>query len=272
MRASVGAVLAAVLALVLTACGAPVPDGAGRPAGFAEDFEDGALDASLWNTCHWWADGGCTIASNDEMQWYLPSQVSIEDGELVLTAERADTPGADGEVYPYRSGMVTTGPPDYDSDAKYAFTYGTVEARLRVPAGIGLWAALWLLPADKESRPEIDVLEVLGNDPSQLLMHFHPADRDEESLGSAYETPEGRSFADGWREVRLEWEPGRLRFFVDGDHVWEVTGDQVPDEPMYVVANLAVGGEYPGPPDDDTVFPATYRIDYIRVREQEHRS
>jgi beta-glucanase (GH16 family) len=268
MRASVGAVLAAVLALVLTACSASeTGDGSSVP-GFADEFDGSALNTSLWNTCHWWDDGGCTIESNDEMQWYLPSQVAIENGELLLTAERADTPGTDGEVYPYRSGMITSGPPDDDSAAKFAFTYGTVEARVQVPAGVGLWAALWLLPASTESRPEIDLLEVLGNNPSELLMHFHPADRDQESPGSTYTMPAGRSFADGWRDVRLEWEPGHLRYFVDDEQVWEVTGDQVPDEPMYIVANLAVGGEYPGPPDDETVFPASYRIDYIRVRQR----
>jgi len=269
MRASVGAVLAAVLALVLTACSVSMTGDGGSAAGFDEDFDEATLDASLWNTCHWWDDGGCTIESNDELQWYLPSQVSIEDGALHLTAEREDTTGLDDEVFPYRSGMVTTGPPDYDSEAKFAFTFGTLEARVRVPEGVGLWAALWLLPADKESRPEIDLLEVLGNDPSELLMHFHPEDRDEESLGSSYIMPDGRSFADGWRDVRLEWEPGHLRYFVDDLQVWEVTGDQVPDEPMYVVANLAVGGVYPGSPDDETVFPATYGIDYIRVRQLE---
>jgi beta-glucanase (GH16 family) len=268
MRASVGAVLGAVLALVLTACSASAPGDAGEPAGFEDDFDETSLNTSLWNTCHWWNDGGCTIASNDEMQWYLPSQASLGNGELLLTAERADTPGADGKVFPYRSGMVTTGPPDYDSEPKFAFTYGTLEARVRVPAGAGLWAALWLLPADKQSRPEIDLLEVLGENPSELLMHVHPENRDDNSLGSSYVTRSGRSFADGWRDVRLEWEPGHLRYFVDEQQVWEVTGDQVPDEPMYVVANLAVGGEYPGPPDDDTVFPASYGIDYIRVQER----
>jgi beta-glucanase (GH16 family) len=269
MRASVGAVLAAVLALVLTACSTSGTADGGAPPDFEDDFDEATLDTSLWNTCHWWDDGGCTIASNDEMQWYLPSQVTVEDGGLQLTAERADTRGADDEVFPYRSGMVTTGPPDGDAEAKFAFTYGTLEARVRVPEGVGLWSALWLLPASTESRPEIDLLEVLGNDPSELLVHFHPEDRDEDSLGSSYVLPAGRSFADGWRDVRLEWEPGHLRYFVDDQQVWEVTGDQVPDEPMYVVANLAVGGEYPGPPDDETAFPATYGIDYIRVWQSE---
>lgn len=122
MRASVGAVLAAVLALVLTACSSAVTGDAGPPLAFEDDFDEGPLNTSLWNTCHWWDDGGCTIESNDELEWYLPSQVSVENGELRLTAERSDTRGLDGETFPYRSGMVTTGPPDDESEPKFAFT------------------------------------------------------------------------------------------------------------------------------------------------------
>jgi len=258
------AVLAAIVAIgVVGACGLT---GDREVTLFEDDFDGGHLDTARWNTCHWWDDGGCTIESNDELQWYLPSQVSVADGAVHLTAEDVETPGADDEEFPYRSGMVTTGPPDGNSEAKFAFTYGSLEARVQVPAGDGLWAALWLLPADRESRPEIDLLEVLGNDPSELIMHLHPEDRDEKSPSCTHTMAPGSSFADGWRDVRLEWVPGRLRYFVDGRQLWEVVGEKVPDEPMYVVANLAVGGYLPGEPSSSTSFPATYSIDYIRVR------
>ena len=69
----------------------------------------------------------------------------------------------------------------------------------------------------------------------------------------------GPSLAEDWHTVRLDWSPGRLDFFVDGVRVWRVTGDQVPDEPMYLVLNLAVGGVYPGPPDSDTAVPGDVR-------------
>ena len=231
-----------------------------------ESFDSG-LDETVFNTCHWWADGGCTIASNDELEWYLPEQVTVADGQLRLTATEKAVRGTDGEPYDFRSGMVTTGPPPRSEDdvpAKLAFTYGTVEARLKTPAGRGLWPALWLLPADRESRPEIDVLEVLGDDPGTTVMHLHPRDRGAESPSKEYRVP-GASFAEDWHTVRLNWAPERLEFFVDGVRVWRVTGDQVPDEPMYVLINLAVGGVYPGPPDASTVFPATFAIDHLRI-------
>lgn len=229
-------------------------------------FDDGRLDPTVWNTCHWWADGGCTITTNDELEWYLPEQVTMADGALRLTAEQAPVRGSDGKTYPYRSGMVTTGPPpgELDAPAKLAFTYGRVEARLRTPAGRGLWPALWLLPATRESLPEIDVLEVLGHDPGELIMYLHPKDESQESPNRRHRVA-GPNLAEEWHTLRLDWSPGVLEFFLDDARVWRVTGSQVPDEPMYVVLNLAVGGDFPGPPDATTPFPATFAIDSVRI-------
>lgn len=230
-----------------------------------ESFDSDSLDTRVWNTCHWWGDGGCTISTNDELQWYRPEQVSVSGGALRLTADRIPTRGSDGKDYDYRSGMVTTGPVDSDDEVgKVSWTYGTVEARFRVPAGRGLWPAIWMLPLDRESRPEIDILEVIGQDPGRLLMHFHPRDRDDDSPDQEYRLP-GRTLAEGWHTIRLDWQPERLTWSLDGKQVWRLTGNQVPDEPMYLVLNLAVGGVYPGPPDETTKFPATFEIDRVRI-------
>jgi beta-glucanase (GH16 family) len=69
----------------------------------------------------------------------------------------------------------------------------------------------------------------------------------------------------GWHRFAIDWRPGKLTFIVDGRARWRITGDAVPAEPLYLVLNLAVGGDYPGPPDDDTVFPAAVKADWIRV-------
>jgi beta-glucanase (GH16 family) len=130
--------------------------------------------------------------------------------------------------------------------------------------GRGLWPALWLLPASRESRPEIDLLEVIGQEPSKVLMHLHPTRESAKSPNKEYTVP-GPSLADDWHTLRLDWSAKRLDFLVDGTRVWQVKGSQVPDEPMYVVLNLAVGGVYPGPPDANTQFPATFAIDYLRI-------
>lgn len=239
-------------------------DAAAVPLVLDEDFGGPGLDTSVWNTCHWWDDGGCTIASNDELEWYLPEQVRVRDGHLQLTAEKRPVVGADGKHFPYTSGMVSTGPPVHDGVAKLAFTYGTVEVRFRAPLGAGLWPAIWMLPASENSKPEIDMFEAVGQKPRQANMYFHPkVDPERNASHSRVFLPESQTLADP-HTVRLEWSPRRMDFSFDGERVWQVSGDQVPDEPMYLVMNLAVGGVYGGPPDP-AAFPATFSIDHVRI-------
>ena len=260
------ALTVAVLALVAVTVAVRQTDdqtASGQRVLLDESFDSGPLDTNVWNTCHWWDDDGCTIASNDELEWYRPEQVTVADGALRLTATPDPYRAPDGRTYDYRSGMVTTGPTP-DGPAKLAFTYGTVEARVRIPEGRGLWPAIWLLPADRESRPEIDLLEVIGQDPGQLILHFHPEDRDADSPSHRIRVPEG-ALADGWHTVGITWSRHRLVYLLDGKQIWTVTGSQVPDEPMYLIMNLAVGGAYPGPPDRTTSFPATFQIDHVRI-------
>jgi beta-glucanase (GH16 family) len=229
-----------------------------------EDFGGSRLDGSVWTTCYWWDDHGCTITSNNELQWYRPEGVRVSGGALQLVAERGDQRASDGTTYPFRSGMVTTGPARDGDKAKLAFTYGTVDARLRVPTGRGLWSAMWLLPASQDSRPEIDVMEILGNDPSEAILHLHPSKRNAASPGKTVTVP-GVDFSKGWHDFRLDWTPGRLDYLIDGQRVWRLTGKHVPAEPMYLIFNLAVGGSYPGDPDDRTEFPATFAIDHVKI-------
>ncbi len=230
-----------------------------------ENFDGGTLDTSRWNTCHWWDDGGCTIASNDELEWYRPEQVTVADGTLRLTAAPNRYEASDGETYEFTSGMVTTGPTPDDDNAKVAITYGTVEARFKAPAGRGLWPAIWLLPASKESRPEIDLLEMIGQDPERAdpaLPPGGPGRRLTEQARPGGRPRSGR--ATGTRSAS-SGHPGSSSTPSTAKPVWTVTGDQVPSEPMYLVMNLAVGGAYPGPPDSRTSFPATFEIDYVRM-------
>ncbi|HEY5784397.1 MAG TPA: glycoside hydrolase family 16 protein [Microlunatus sp.] len=260
------AVLATVIATVAVrqaTDSTPPSSGASRVV-LDENFDGDTLNSSRWNTCHWWDKGGCTIASNNELEWYRPEQVSVDGGSLRLTAAPNRYDASDGNTYDFTSGMVTTGPTPDDDDAKVAITYGTVEARFKAPAGRGLWPAIWLLPASKESRPEIDLLEMIGQDPSELILHFHPEDRDADSPSKRVRVADP-DLAGDWHTVGLVWTPGKLVYTLDGEPVWTVTGDQVPSEPMYLVMNLAVGGAYPGPPDSSTPFPATFEIDYVRM-------
>lgn len=230
-----------------------------------DGFDGNTLGASTWNTCYWWQDRGCTIASNNELEWYLPQQVKVSDGALHLTAERSEISASNGRNYAFASGMVTTGPPAHNMPSKLQFTYGKVEIRFQLPSGRGLWPAIWLLPASENSLPEIDMLEVTGDATGRLMMHLHPKNSSAPSIGKDHLLPEGRSLAGSWHTISLDWSPNKLTYLLDGQQVWQVVGKQVPDEPMYLVMNLAVGGEYPGMPDKNTTFPAVFKIDRVRI-------
>ena len=234
---------------------------------FNDDFDE-TLDSEVWTSCYWWSEVGCTNGSTGERQWYLPDQRRVEDGSLRLYGADDPVRDEDGVWYDYRSGMVTTGRSTYimDAEPSLAFTYGYVEARFRTDPGQGIWPAIWMLPLSHNSRPEIDIVEILGHQPDTIEMHMHLDDDNGESMsfGSNYRDS---SIADNWNVVGVNWTPDSVVWYVDGVERFRVE-ELVPDEPMYLLANLAIGGEWPGDPDETTIFPATFEIDYIRVWQQ----
>lgn len=267
------AVPAAEAVTATTLGGAPRPHPANWRRIFNEPFSGTSLEARRWGRCHWWAQGqgGCTIASNHELEWYRPDNVGVAGGYLRLEARAEEFTNDAGTTFPYTSGMISSGPPRSGARARFAFTYGYVEARLRLPAGTGLWPAFWLLPADAQSRPEVDILETLGHEPSVARLHVHFRDRSGSliDLGEHWEDP---ALADGgWHRFAVDWRPRELTFVVDGRARWRITGSSVPAEPMYVLLNLAVGGDYPGPPDASTPFPTAVEADWIRVWQARRR-
>ena len=106
--------------------------------------------------------------------------MSVDDGVLRLTARRQAVRGSDGRIYPFTSGMVTTGRSTdrLSKPPRFGFRYGRVETRMRLPEGQGLWPAMWMLPVSHRSDPEIDVVEVLGHTPRLVRAHFHFTDED----------------------------------------------------------------------------------------------
>ncbi len=202
-------------------------------------FKGTKLDTSLWDTCYPWADVslGCTNYGNSdlhEVEWYLPTQDKVMNGALHLVAEPVPVMGTSqsgsSELYPWRSGMVTT----YDH---VDFTYGYVQVVARLPAGANLWPAFWLAAANLQWPPEIDILELWGeNEPLEAGMFYHP--KHGAMIGVTRRTA---NLSKGWHTFGLNWEPGSLSWYIDGKLLFRVTND-VPNQPMYFIANLAVTG------------------------------
>ena len=231
---------------------------------FEDGFDGRHIDQSTWNTCFWWADKGCTIATNNELQWYLARQVRAGDGVLRLVATRRPAGGSDRPAHPFVSGMISSGPPHHSRIPKFAFRYGTAEVRASIPHGKGLWPAFWLLPASRRSKPEIDVMEVRGQAADTVGMNFHYRTAGGRVIdrGRSWTDP---ALASGWHTFAVDWRPGKLVWLIDGVPRWHLSGPAVPDERMYLVANLAVGGDWPGPPDSSTRFPTDFKLDYVKV-------
>ncbi len=168
---------------------------------------------------------------------------------------------------PFLSGVITS----YDS---FRFKYGRIEARARMPAGKGLWSAFWLLNAyynqDQPEDPEIDIIEAIGDATTVANHAYHYfEDFNGDGFFNSLVSSEGRAaisdFSADFHTYRVDWEEGRIVWYVDDVETHRVEGPQVSDEQMYLIANLAVGGTFPGPADESTPFPANFEIDYIRV-------
>jgi beta-glucanase (GH16 family) len=229
----------------------------------AEEFDtDGAPDASLWSYEIGTGDNGW---GNNELQYYTgrTENVNVQNGKLLITARKESYQGA-----AYTSARLIT-------RDKFEQRYGRFETRIKLPWGQGIWPAFWMLGADIGSTPwpqagEIDVMEFLGQNPTTVFGTLHgPGYSGAESIGKSY-TLQNDRFDTGFHVFGIEWGPEYVNFYVD-DVLYnqitpaDVTGEWVFDKPFFLLMNMAVGGELPGAPNDETVFPQTMIVDYVRV-------
>lgn len=239
-----------------------------------DQFEGESLNRDDWNVeLH---DPGWV---NNELQSYVdsPENIYLQDGSLVL--KPVENMNEDGSVS-YTSGRINT-------QHKHDFKYGLFEARVKVPEGQGFLPAFWMMPTDENLYGqwprcgEIDIMEVLGNNTDTSYGTIHYGNPHSESQGS-YTLDEG-SFSEEYHVFDVEWEPGKISWYVDGKLIhtednWysategqgEITYPAPFDQPFYIILNLAVGGNWPGNPDDTTdIKNSAYYIDYVKVYQKD---
>ncbi len=223
---------------------------------FEDEFDGPKLDYSKWTPEDPWG-----VERNEELQGYVIQAFEQEDGILKIRCENKPT-FYDGKKREYRSGMMST-------TRKFSQTYGKFEIRCRVPRGKGLWPAFWLLPEPPSWPPEIDILEILGHETDRVYLSNHWINPDDPTGNSKSITGEfqGPDFAEEFHTFAVEWEPDEIRWLIDGV-VRHNSTTEVPDIPMFMLVNLAVGG-WAEAPDDSTRFPATFEVDYVRVWEKQ---
>jgi beta-glucanase (GH16 family) len=134
--------------------------------------------------------------------------------------------------------------------------------RAKLPRGKGFWPAFWLLPISNAWPPEIDIMENLGHDTTTVYFNHHWGTAEKHKMEEGKYS--GPDFSKGFHTFGLLWDKTTLAWYVDGRKVFQ-TRKNIQQEPMYVIANLAVGGAWPGNPDETTIFPAFLDVDYIRV-------
>ncbi|WP_370477381.1 glycoside hydrolase family 16 protein [Tamlana flava] len=231
----------------------------------ADEFDvDGAPNSTLWSYDIGTGQNGW---GNNELQYYTDrtENVTVQNGVLIITAKKEDFEGSS-----YTSARLLT-------KGKFEQTYGRFEARIRLPWGQGLWPAFWLLGDDSNGTEiwpqigEIDIMENVGDEPTRIFGTVHgPGYSGAESISKSLELEDDR-FDTGFHVFGIEWGPNYINYYVDDMLYNQITPDDVPGEwvfndgPFYIILNLAVGGELPGPPNASTIFPQTMLVDYVRV-------
>lgn len=241
------AVLAAALALPGDAP-AQSPDVPGWRLVWADEFTGGALNADKWTA------ENIAWPYNNELQFYHPQQASVGGGVLNILAERRQWGGRN-----FVSARIHT-------RGKLDQQYGRFEARMKCPIGRGYWPAFWLLPSSQVWPPELDIMEVIGSQPNTVYLTQHWGTVD--NVMSHGTTFTGPDFTSSYHRFALEWSPNRVDWFVDGVLRFS-TFSNFPHEPMYLILNLAVGGNLPGNPDGSTVFPQSLLVDWVRVYQRD---
>ena len=232
---------------------------------WSDEFDGNSLNTDDWN---YLVGDGCDFGicgwGNNEQQWYQEDNVTVSNGILSITARQENVGGRF-----YSSSRITT-------KDKQDFRYGYLEARIKLPAGRGLWPAFWMLPTDEvyggwPRSGEIDIMEWVGRDPNKLFgtIHFGQAFPNNQFTGGDILLTD-ESWADDFHDYAIEWSENTIVWYVDGYEysrktVGNLNGQNWPfDQDFHFLLNVAVGGTLGGSVINSDL-PAAMEVDYVRV-------
>lgn len=288
------ACLFATSAIALAACAPAVKEPDPEPnapiEGYSlvwrDEFDGNAIDANKWEFQTGTHDVYHGVVNrtenwgNNELQYYTEDSAKVEDGNLVISAQRRDYEGKE-----YTSARIIT------RDRAY-FTYGYFEARMKTPAIDGMWPAFWMLPqptdftADRNeygtwaANGEIDIMEAKGRQKNIVgtTLHYGGQWPNNTYKNASYTL---QSNTDEWHTYGIDWRADGMTWYIDGENVFSMKNSDwystaAPDNPsapfdvdFYILLNLAVGGNYDNgvKPSDDFTSANMY-VDYVRVYQQ----
>jgi beta-glucanase (GH16 family) len=259
--------LQVVLALIL-----PASSSAAWQLSWSDEFNQ--ADGSSPNSANWGFDTGGSGWGNNELEYYTSrtNNARIQGGQLVIEAKRENFGGRS-----YTSARLLT-------KGKRAWTYGRVEAKIKIPRGQGIWPAFWMLGTNIDSVNwpgcgEIDIMENIGKTNDQNTVHgtIHgPQPRGDynggSGIGGSYTLYDGSALADDFHVYAVEWTTNKIKWYLDDIAYFVATPANLPaggtwvfTQPQFLLLNVAVGGNWPGNPDATSVFPQQMLVDYVRV-------
>jgi beta-glucanase (GH16 family) len=250
--------------------------GSAVPAGYrlvwADEFDgDGLPEDRAWS---YDTEANRTGWYNNELQYYAAGRTEnsrVADGVLSITARReALTTMPDYGGQAYRSARLIT-------RGKQEWTYGFFEVRARLPCGEGTWPAIWMLGSGNEPYPtngELDIMEQIGREPHAIHGTIHTlSTRGTSGIGASTVVPDA---CEAFHDYQMTWTSDAVVFAVDGVayHTYRNPGtghEAWPfDGPQYLLLNLAIGGDWPGPVDDG-IFPVVFEVECVRVYQLDDR-
>jgi len=228
---------------------------------WSDEFNGRSINPAVWGY-----DTGGSGFGNNELEYYTNSEKNsfVTNGFMVLEARK--------EVYGtnnYTSARLI-------SKDKKSFTYGRIDFRAKLPKGQGIWPALWMLGSNISTTSwpacgEIDIMELLGHEPQKSYgtIHWGAAGGPSTHIGGYYSLS-SQAFSDSFHVFSLLWETTKITFLIDNIPFFsadksQVNGNYPFDKPFFFIMNVAVGGNWPGNPDNTTVFPQRMIVDYVRV-------
>lgn len=230
-----------------------------------DEFDEQQLADSNWNY-----EIGGNGWGNQELEYYTsrPQNVFLSDGKLIIEA-RQESYGNNA----YTSARITT-------QGKHEFQYGRIDIRAKLPVAQGLWPALWMLGSNIKQVGwpqcgEIDIMELIGKNPREVVgsLHWKKADGNVATFNNKYDLSQG-DFSQAFHVFSLLWSADSLQILVDDIPYVKAARQDLSDgiypfvQPFFFIFNVAVGGNWPGPPDQTTVFPQRMFVDYVRVFQQ----
>jgi len=231
-------------------------------------------DGSSPDPTKWTYDIGGGGYGNNELEYYTSrtNNARIVGGQLVIEADQESYGGNN-----YTSARMLT-------KGLESWTYGRMEARIKIPRGQGIWPAFWMLGANIDSVGwptcgEVDIMENIGKVSDQGTEHgtIHGPQGGGDynggsGVGSTYTLPGGAALADDFHIYAVEWSTNQIRFYLDTNLFFTATPASLPggstwvfSQPQFLILNVAVGGNWPGNPDGTTAFPQQMLVDYVRV-------